>query len=75
MAMSLPGPGGHGLHHTPRPLPGVREAILYVNNNGLRRSLGKFLAGHVIGRERWYMTREDLARSLKEPPSIPRSTS
>jgi hypothetical protein len=51
----------------PHPLPGAREALLYVRNNGVRRSLGKLVAGHVVGRQRWYLTREDLVRYASEP--------
>lgn len=50
-----------------RPLPSPREAWLYLRNNGLARSLGKFLATYVAGRQRWYMTSEDLQRCLDWP--------
>jgi hypothetical protein len=43
-------------------LPSAREALLYLRNNGLRRSIVKAVTGYVAGRQRWYMTREDLAR-------------
>jgi GNAT superfamily N-acetyltransferase len=51
-----------------RPLPSPREAWLYLRNNGLARSLGKFLATYVAGRQSWYMTSEDLRRYLDWPP-------
>lgn len=38
----------------------IREIWLYFVNNGLWRSLAKGLAVYVIGRQRWYLTREDL---------------
>jgi hypothetical protein len=53
----------------PRPLPSLGEAWLYLRNNGVARSLGKFLATYVAGRQRWYMTREDLLRYLDGPPT------
>lgn len=54
--------------HGSRPLPGPREALLYLQNNGVRRSLAKLMAGYVLGRQRWYLTREDLMRYAAEPP-------
>ena len=50
-----------------RPLPSPREALLYLRNNGPRRSLGKLMAGYVLGRQRWYLIREDLVRYAAEP--------
>lgn len=38
----------------------IRELWLYLMNNGLWRSLVKGLAVYVAGRQRWYLTREDL---------------
>ena len=38
-----------------------------MRNNGLAHSLGKFLATYVAGRQRWYMTSEDLQRYLDWP--------
>jgi len=52
-----------------RPLPSPREAWLYLRNNGLARSLGKFLATYVAGRQSWYMTSEDLRPYLGQPIS------
>lgn len=43
-------------------LPAPHEAYLYVRNNGLRRSLAKFFCAYVAGRQRWYLTCEDLTR-------------
>jgi GNAT superfamily N-acetyltransferase len=43
-------------------LPSASEALLYVRNNGLRRSIAKAMTGYIAGRQRWYMTREDLTR-------------
>jgi len=40
----------------------IRELWLYMLNNGLWRSLLKGLAVYVAGRQRWYLTREDLTR-------------
>jgi hypothetical protein len=53
--------------HGSSPLPGAREALLYLRNNGAWRSLGKLVAGHVLGRQRWYLTREDLGRYAAAP--------
>ena len=53
--------------HGSSPLPGVREALLYWRNNGAWRSLGKLVAGHLLGRQRWYLTREDLVRYAAAP--------
>ncbi len=39
----------------------IRELWLYLLNNGLWRSLVKGLAVYVAGRQRWYLTHEDLA--------------
>ncbi len=55
------------LLHGSSPLPGMREALLYLRNNGVWRSLGKLVAGHLLGRQRWYLTREDLVRYAAEP--------
>lgn len=45
-----------------RSLPSLNEALLYLKNNGVRRSLGKLVAGYIAGRQRWYITRENLTR-------------
>jgi hypothetical protein len=50
-----------------RPLPSAREAWLYLRNNGVARSVGKFLATYVAGRQRWYMTSEDVRQDLDAP--------
>jgi acetyltransferase (GNAT) family protein len=54
-------------HTSVRSLPGFGEALLYLKNNGLRRSLTKALSGYLVGREQWYMTREDLSRYVGMP--------
>jgi GNAT superfamily N-acetyltransferase len=38
----------------------LRELWLYLRNNGLWRSILKGLAVYVAGRQRWYLTHEDL---------------
>jgi hypothetical protein len=38
----------------------IREIWLYVVNNGFWRSLTKGMAVYCVGRQRWYLTREDL---------------
>ena len=43
-------------------LPSASEALLYLRNNGLRRSVAKAMTGYIAGQQRWYMTREDLTR-------------
>jgi len=43
-------------------LPSTSEALLYLRNNGLRRSVAKAMTGYIAGRQRWHMTREDLTR-------------
>lgn len=43
-------------------LPSLEEALLYLKNNGFGRSLGKVLSAYVLGRQKWYLTREDLTR-------------
>jgi hypothetical protein len=50
-----------------RALPGLGEALLYLRNNGLRRSLLKAFSGYLVGREQWYLTREDLTRYIGVP--------
>jgi GNAT superfamily N-acetyltransferase len=40
--------------------PSLAEAWLYLRHNGLRRSLTKFLAGYVAGRQSWHVTLEDI---------------
>jgi hypothetical protein len=50
-----------------RALPAPAEALLYLRNNGMRRSLVKLLSAYVLGRQRWYMTREDLTRYAGVP--------
>ena len=42
--------------------PSLAEARQYVRHNGVRRSLTKFLAGYIAGRQRWHVTLEDLRR-------------
>ena len=51
----------------------LRELWLYLLNNGLWRSLLKGLAVYVAGRQRWYLTHEDLtayAGSTIEAPGL-----
>jgi hypothetical protein len=49
----------------------LRELWLYVLNNGLWRTLVKGLAVYIVGRQRWYLTREDLARYADQPVTAP----
>ncbi len=48
-------PGGPGL-----PAPG--EALFYLRRTGLVAAAAKVFSAFVIGRRRWYITREDLTR-------------
>lgn len=45
----------------------IRELWLYILNNGLWRSLVKGLAVYVVGRQHWYLTREDLTLYAGRP--------
>ena len=47
--------------------PSLAEARQYVRHNGVRRSLTKFLAGYIAGRQRWHVTLEDLRRYADQP--------
>ena len=49
------------------PIPSLREMLLYLRNNGARRSAAKFVARYLAGRQRWNMTCEDLTRHLGAP--------
>lgn len=49
----------------------IRELWLYLLNNGLWRSLVKGLAVYVAGRQRWYLTREDLTLYAGRPVEAP----
>lgn len=49
----------------------LRELWLYVLNNGLWRSFIKGLAVYCIGRQRWYLTREDLTGYVGQPVEAP----
>lgn len=49
----------------------IREIWLYFLNNGLWRSLAKGLAVYLIGRQRWYLTREDLITYAGSPVDAP----
>jgi len=49
----------------------IREIWLYFLNNGLWRSLLKGLAVYLVGRQRWYLTREDLAVYAGRPVEAP----
>jgi len=53
------------------PLPSLAEAVLYLQNNGLQRSLGKLVSAYIVGRQRWYLTREDLTRYIGVPVGAP----
>lgn len=48
-------------------LPSLTEAVLYLRNNGLRRALGKLISAYAVGRQTWYLTREDLTRHIGVP--------
>lgn len=52
---------------SPSSLPSFGEAYLYLKNNGLRRSLGKLVSAYIVGHQKWYLTREDLARYIGVP--------
>lgn len=49
----------------------IRELWLYLLNNGLWRSFVKGLAVYVAGRQRWYLTREDLTAYAARPVEAP----
>ena len=49
------------------PVVVIREIWLYLLNNGLWRSLAKGLAVYLVGRQRWYLTREDLTAYAGRP--------
>ena len=49
----------------------IREIWLYFLNNGLWRSLAKGLAVYLVGRQRWFLTREDLAMYAGRPIDAP----
>ena len=49
----------------------IREIWLYVRNNGFWRSLAKGLAVYAIGRQRWYLTHEDLTAYIGRPVEAP----
>jgi hypothetical protein len=49
----------------------IRELWLYLLNNGVWRSVLKGLAVYVIGRQRWYLTREDLTAYQGRPVEAP----
>jgi hypothetical protein len=48
--------------------PSLAEAWLYLRHNGLRRSLTKFLAGYVAGRQSWHLTLEDIRHDTDHAP-------
>lgn len=48
-------------------LPSVHEIRLYLRNNGVRRSLLKGVTAYVAGRQRWYLTQEDLGTYIGQP--------
>lgn len=47
--------------------PSLAEASLYLHHNGIRRSLTKFMAGYVAGRQSWHVTLEDIGRYADRP--------
>jgi hypothetical protein len=49
----------------------IREIWLYLVNNGVWRSLAKGLAVYLCGRQRWYLTREDLTAYAGRPLDAP----
>jgi hypothetical protein len=49
----------------------IREIWLYFLNNGLWRSLAKGLAVYLVGRQRWYLTCEDLTVYAGRPVEAP----
>jgi hypothetical protein len=49
----------------------IREIWLYLLNNGLWRTLVKGLAVYVVGRQAWYLTREDLTTYADRPVQAP----
>jgi hypothetical protein len=49
----------------------IRETWLYVRNNGVWRTLLKGLAVYAIGRQRWYLTHEDLTAYAGRPVEAP----
>jgi hypothetical protein len=49
----------------------IREIWLYVRNNGFWRSVVKGLAVYAIGRQRWYLTHEDLTTYVGRPVEAP----
>ena len=48
-------------------LPSLHEIRLYLRNNGLRRSLIKGVTAYLVGRQRWYLTYEDLTAYIGQP--------
>lgn len=48
-------------------LPSLEEMRLYLRHNGPWRSLTKFLAGYVAGRQCWHVTLEDLREYRGRP--------
>ena len=48
-------------------LPSVHEIRLYLRNNGVRRSVLKGVTAYVVGRQRWYLTQEDLTTYIGQP--------
>lgn len=48
-------------------VPSAGEALLYVRRRGIRRACTKFLTGYLLGRERWYLTIEDLRQWVGAP--------
>jgi len=48
-------------------LPSLYEMRLYLRNNGWRRSVMKGLTVYIAGRQRWYLTYEDLTAYIGQP--------
>ena len=52
--------------------PSLAEAYLYLRHNGLQRSLTKFLAGYIAGRQSWHVTLEEIRHAAPAADVIPR---
>lgn len=46
----------------------VVQALNYLRHRGLARTIVKFVTMYVVGRQRWYVTRSDIAALLERPP-------
>lgn len=66
-ALSLIAGAGAWRRHTARErrslaLPSPGEAVAYLRNTGIGPTVRKLVSAYVAGRQRWYVTREDLTR-------------